>query len=80
MHCMTKLLEQAIAQVRDLLDDDQDAAADALFAHLAGDHRRFRLTAEQIEDATRIQRDLREGKARLADDGEMAALWKKCGL
>jgi len=77
---MTRLLEQAIARVRELPEVDQDAAADALFAHLAGDHRRFGLTAEQIEDVKRIQQDLRDGRARLASDADMAALWSKCGL
>ena len=77
---MTELLEQAIAKVRELPESDQDAAADALFAHLAGDPRQFGLTAEQIADVTRIRNDLREGRSRLADDDEMTALWKKCGL
>ena len=77
---MTKLLEQAITAVRGLSEADQDAAADALFAHLAGDHRRFALTPEQIEDVNRIQQGLREGRERLASDAEMAALWRKCRL
>jgi hypothetical protein len=32
---MTKLLEEAIAKVRELPEDQQDAAADALFAHIS---------------------------------------------
>ena len=31
---MTKLLEQAIAKVRALSESEQDAAAEALFAHM----------------------------------------------
>jgi hypothetical protein len=77
---MTKLFEQAIAKVLELPESGQDAAADALFAHLAGDHRQFGLTAEQSADVTRIRDDLREGKSRLAGDEEMETLWKKCGL
>jgi len=77
---MTKLLEQAIAQVRELSEAEQDAAADALFAHIAGDHRRYQLTQEQVADVKRIQQDLRDGKTRLLTDEEMAAFWKKCGL
>jgi hypothetical protein len=38
------------------------------------------LTPEQIEEVKRIQRELREGKAKFATEKEMAALWKKCGL
>jgi hypothetical protein len=77
---MTKLLEQAIAKVRQLPEDAQDAAADALFAHIAGDSARYQLSSEQIEDVRRIRADLRSGKTRLAADEEVAALWKKCGL
>ena len=77
---MTKLLEQAIATVRNLSEEDQDAAADAVFAHLAKDHRTFALTDEQIEDVKRIQRGLRDGREHRATEGDMAALWRKCGL
>jgi hypothetical protein len=76
---MTKLLEQAIAQARQLSEEEQDAVADALFAHLVGDHRRHRLTDEQVSDVRRIQQELRDGKTRLLTDDEMAAFWKKCG-
>jgi hypothetical protein len=75
---MTKLLEQAIAKARELTDSEQDAIADALFAHLAS--ARPRLTPEQIADVGRIRDDLRSGRTRLATDEETAALWKKCGL
>jgi len=77
---MTKLLEQAIAKARELTEAGQDAVADALFAHLAGDGARFRLSAEQIADVMRIREDLRSGRTRLATDEEVAAVWKKCGL
>ena len=77
---MTKLLEEAIAKVRELPDDRQDAAADALFAHISGDDGRYRLTPEQVAEVIRIQKDLREGRTRLATDDELAALRKKCGL
>ena len=77
---MTKLLEQAIAKARQLSDDEQDAIADALFAHLTKDDRRIRLTPNQIADVERIRNDLRSGRTRLATDEETAALWKKCGL
>jgi hypothetical protein len=75
---MTKLLEQAIAKARELTETEQDAIADALFAHLAG--ARPRLTPEQVADVNRIRDDLRSGRTRLATDEETAALWKKCGL
>jgi hypothetical protein len=77
---MTKLLEQAIAKARELSEDEQDAIADALFAHLAAGARPYRLTPEQVADVQRIREDLRSGRTRLATDKEEAALWKKCGL
>jgi molybdopterin converting factor small subunit len=77
---MTKLLEQAIAKARELSESEQDAIADALFAHLASEGDRVRLTPEQVADVTRIREDLRSGRTRLATDEEMSAFWKKCGL
>ena len=77
---MTKLLEQAFARARELSAEEQDAIADALFAHLAGDSSRTKLTPEQTADVNRIREDLRSGRTRLATDEETAALWKTCGL
>jgi hypothetical protein len=80
MGSMTKLLEQAVAQARELTAEEQDAAADALFAHIANEDRRYRLSADQIEEVKRIRERLRSGETRLATEDEMQALWKKCGL
>jgi gamma-glutamyl phosphate reductase len=77
---MTKLLEQAIAQARELSEAEQDGLADALFAHLPGRDGRTRLTAEQVADVARIRDHLRSGRTRLATDEEVDAVWKKCGL
>jgi hypothetical protein len=76
---MTKLLEDAIATVRTLPEEEQDAVADAMFAHLAG-REDYRLTEEQIEEVKQIQQELHDGKLRLASDEEMASFWKKLGL
>ncbi len=73
---MTKLLEDAIAQARELPEDAQDQIAEALFAHMAGAE--FRLTDDQVEEVRRRQQELRGGKTRFATDEEMDALWKKC--
>lgn len=77
---MTKLLEQAIEKARTLSDEEQDALADALFAHMATDHPLNRLSPEQIENVKQIRADLRSGKTRIATEQELAALWGKCGL
>jgi len=42
--------------------------------------RSYRLTDAQVLEVARIQRDLREGRAKLATDEEMATLWRSCGL
>jgi len=73
---MTKLLEDAIAQARELPENEQDQIAEALFAHMAGAE--FRLTDDQVEEVKRRQRELREGKTRFATEEEMDALWKQC--
>ena len=77
---MTKLLEDAIAKVRQLPDAEQDAAAEALLSVVYKDDPRHRLTPHQIEEVKRIQRDVREGRMSRMNDEEMAALWRKCGL
>lgn len=38
---MSRLLEQAIEQLRELPEDEQDYAADAVFAYLASDERQY---------------------------------------
>jgi hypothetical protein len=52
---MTKMLELAITQVRDLPEETQDLAADAVFMVIehVNDHDHYCLTDEQIECTTR---------------------------
>ena len=40
---MTQLIEEAIEMLRELPEDRQDAAADALFAYISSDERQDRL-------------------------------------
>jgi len=77
---MTKLLDEAIAQARMLPESKQDQVAEALFAHIAGDEQRYRLTPEQVEEVKRIQQDLQKGATKLLSEEEMEAFWKSCGL
>lgn len=76
---MTKLLEQAIAQVRDLPEPEQDSIAETLFAHMAGGQN-YQLTDAQVEEVTRRRKDFAEGATRNATDAEMTDLWRRCGL
>jgi hypothetical protein len=75
--CMTKLLEEAINELRNLPEDEQDAAADALFAYISSDERQYHLRSDQIAEVHRIQRAFRDGKTRLATDAEVSAVKKK---
>jgi hypothetical protein len=76
---MTQLLEQAIEELRSLPEDEQDAAADAMFAYITSDER-YHLNPHQVAEVERIQRGLRDGSTRLATDAEVAAAKKNAGL
>jgi hypothetical protein len=75
---MTKLLEEAIATVRQLPDRDQDVAARFLLAFANPDAHRFRLTDEQVAEVEMARQEVREGK--IATDAEMAEVWRRFGL
>jgi len=47
---MTKLLEQAIEQLRELPAENQDAAAEALFVHMTSGNANYHLTDEQVKE------------------------------
>jgi hypothetical protein len=70
---MTKLLEQAINELRNLPEDEQDAAADVLFAYIARDERQYRLRPDQVAEVHRIRGALRHGTTRLASNAEVSA-------
>ena len=76
---MTKRLEEAVAQARELPDEEQDEIAEMLFALMSIDEADYALSPEQVEEVKRIQEDLRTGKTRLATDEEVAEMWKKFG-
>jgi hypothetical protein len=75
---MTELLEQAIAKVRQLPEEDQDLAADFLFALAAK-----RSPPERLDEETRAA--IREGLAQaergeFVSDEEMAAFFARRGV
>jgi hypothetical protein len=74
---MTKLLKEAIETLRELPEEEQDAAADVLFAYISNDERHYRLRPEQAEEVRRTRRNLESGKTRIATDDEVSAFKKK---
>jgi hypothetical protein len=76
---MTKRLEEAVAQARELPEEEQDELAEMLFALMSIDEAGYALAPEQVEEVKQIQEDLRTGKTRLATDEEVAEMWKKFG-
>ena len=73
---MTKLLEQAIAKVRMLPDEDQDALALAILSMADAE-------IEPLDDETRAA--IREGleqarRGEFVPDEEIAAIWKRQDL
>ncbi len=67
-------------RVRHWPKERQEDAAEVLLEMERQDASRHRLTDAQAEEVARIQRDIREGRGKLATDEQMAALWKSCGL
>jgi hypothetical protein len=77
---MTKLLEEAIEELRNLPEDEQDAAADVLFAYISSDDRQYHLGPHQAAEVQRIRRSLRDGSTRLATDAEVSVARKKSAI
>jgi hypothetical protein len=74
---MTRLLDEAIETIRELPEEEQDAAADVIFAYISNDERQYRLEPHQVAEVERIRRALADGGTRLATDEEVAAVRKK---
>jgi hypothetical protein len=75
-----KDLEELMERVRHWPKQRQQDAAEVLLEMERQDSSGYRLTDAQAQEVARIQRDISEGKATLATDEQMAALWKSCGL
>ena len=75
---MIKLLEEAIATVRELPEGDQEIAAKFLLAFAKPEAHRYRLTGEQVAEVELAKREVREGK--IATEAEMAEVWERFGL
>jgi hypothetical protein len=53
---MSQLLEEAIKTLRELPEDEQDAAADAVFVYISSDDRHHRLIEDSPASSLRIHR------------------------
>jgi hypothetical protein len=71
---MTRLLEEAIEELRHLPEDEQDAAADVLFAYITSDERQYRLHPHQIAEVRRIWRPMPRSPQCARNPGYEAAL------
>jgi len=78
---MTKLLEEAIAEIRKLPAADQDRAAELLLA-LAHEHEAedYQLTPEQVERVKDTLRRIDDGTMGFVSEEEMEAIWTRFGL
>ena len=75
---MTKLLEQAIANVKELPEAQQDIAAQFLLAFANPAATRYQLSEAQTSEVELAKREVREGK--ISSDVEMADVWRRFGL
>jgi hypothetical protein len=69
---MTKLLEEAMAELRTLPEDEQDRAAEVLLA-FAHDRRDYTLDAEQIEGIKHAMAQADKGQ--FADDKRLRRIF-----
>jgi hypothetical protein len=52
---MTKLLEEAIQQLRDLPEEERNTAADVLFTYVSGDERQYVRRPDQVAEVRHIR-------------------------
>lgn len=76
---MTKLLEEAIAEIRRLPEAEQDRAAELLLGLVQRSAQAYELTPEQAAEVESIVRGMDEGTMVFATEEEMAAIWARFG-
>ncbi len=77
---MTRMLDEAVGELRKLPAPDQNALATLIFAHLSDPSPTYTLTDEQVVEVKRRQAALKTGKTQHAPEEDVAALWARCGL
>jgi uncharacterized protein YpuA (DUF1002 family) len=75
---MTKLLDQVLARLRALPEQEQDEIAELVAAVLHNKETASPLTDEQVDEVKRTQAAVRRGE--VATDEEMDELWRRFGL
>ncbi|MBB6310163.1 hypothetical protein [Xanthobacter tagetidis] len=71
---MTKLLEEAIAEIRKLPDAEQDRAAEVLLGFAQNSAPGYELTPAQVAEVKLIVREIDEGTATFVTEEEMEAI------
>ncbi len=76
---MSKLLDDAIAELRTLPETEQDWAAENIrsIVRLHERSTEYRLTEEQVEDVRRTVADLDAGRERLLTEEETDGMWRR---
>ena len=74
---MTKLLDEAIARLRDLPESDQDMAARFLLGFADPQARLVQIGDAEAAEVESARREVRENK--VATDAEMAEVWRRFG-
>jgi hypothetical protein len=75
---MTKLLEEAVAKVQGLSDEEQDYVAAMLLDFTSREADSYQLTPEQVAEVELARKEAKEGL--FASDEEMRELWRRFGL
>jgi hypothetical protein len=75
---MTKLLDEAVAKLRELSEEEQDYAAAMLLGFADREADKFQLTPEQVAEVELARKEAKEGL--FATDEEMRELWRRFGL
>jgi hypothetical protein len=74
---MTKLLEEVLEHLRELTEEEQDAAARVLFAYIESDERDYALQPYQVAEVRHIRARLHAGMTQLATSRDVTAVRKK---
>jgi hypothetical protein len=75
---MTRLLDEAVAKVRELGEEEQDYTAAMLLGFADREADKYQLTSEQVAEVELARKEAKEGL--FATDEEMRELWRRFGL